>query len=161
LKDGKYIHFSTTEFYDYNIPIDSAMFTLDNIPSDVMLIDEVTQEVGLVQGDLTNEEIAVKVVRQFFEALIARDYAKAGRMFGGVPAERVQKKYGHIKFMRIVSLGKPNLNPLSRELKVPFVVEIEENGIITKWKTKYNYIPVRQVHGQPDRWATTGAPLGI
>jgi hypothetical protein len=161
LKDGEYVHFSTIEFYDYNIPIDSAMFTLDNIPSDVTLIDEFAQEVGLVQGDLTDNEIAVEVVRQFFEALIAQDYAKAGRMFGGVPAERVQKKYGHIKFMRIVSLGKPTLNPLTRELKVPYVVEVEENGIVTEWKTKYNYIPVRQVHGQPGRWATTGGPLGI
>jgi len=161
LKDGEYIHFTTIEFYDYNIPIDSKMFTLDNIPSDAMRVDETTQEIGLLQGDLTDNEIAVEVVRQFFEALIARDYAKAGRMFGGVPGERVQKKYGHIRFVRIVSIGKPVLNPVTTELKVPYVVEVEENGIITEWKTKYNYIPVRQVHGQPGRWATTGGPLGI
>ena len=161
LKDGEYIHFSTIEFYDYNIPIDSKVFTLDNIPSDAMRVDQTTQEIGLLQGDLTDNEIAVEVVRQFFEALIARDYAKAGRMFGGVPAERIQKKYGHIKLIRIVSIGKPVLNPATAELKVPYVVEIEENGVITEWKTKYNYIPVRQVHGQPGRWATTGGPLGI
>ena len=161
LKDGEYIHFSTIEFYDYNIPIDSKVFTLDNIPSDAMRVDQTTQEIGLLQGDLTDNEIAVEVVRQFFEALIARDYAKAGRMFGGVPAERIQKKYGHIKLIRIVSIGKPVLNPATAELKVPYVVEIDENGIITEWKTKYNYIPVRQVHGQPGRWATTGGLLGI
>ena len=161
LKDGEYINFSTTEFYDYNIPIDSKVFTLDNIPSDAMRIDQTTQEIGLLQGDLTDNEIAVEVVRQFFEALIARDYAKAGRMFGGVPAERIQKKYGHIKLIRIVSIGKPVLNPATAELKVPYVVEIEENGVIKEWKTKYNYIPVRQVHGQPGRWATTGGLLGI
>ncbi len=161
LKDGEYIHFSTTEFYDYNIPIDSKVFTFDNIPSDAMRIDQTTQEIGLLQGDLTDNEIAVEVVRQFFEALIARDYAKAGRLFGGVPAERIQKKYGRIRLIRIVSIGKPVLNPLTTELKVPYVVEIEENGVITEWKTKYNYIPVRQVHGQPGRWATTGGLLGI
>jgi hypothetical protein len=161
LKDGKYIHVSTVEFYDYDIPIDSKMFTLDNIPSDAMLVDQTTQEIGLLQGDLTDNEIAVEVVRQFFEALIAQDYAKAGQMFGGVPADRIQKIYGRIRFIRIVSLGEPVLNPVTAELKVPYVVEIEENGVITKWKTKYNYIPARQVHGQPGRWATTGAPLGI
>jgi len=150
------------EYYDYNQPIAAEMFVLeDEIPPDAMRVNETTQEIGLLQGDLTDKEIAAEVVRQFFEALIARDYAKAGRLFGGVPAERIQKKYGHIRFIRIVSLGKPTLNPLTRELKVPYVVEIEENGIITEWKTKYNYIPVRQIHGQPGRWATTGAPLGI
>ncbi len=161
LKDGEYIHFLTVEFYDYNIPIDSKVFTIDNIPSDAMRVDETTQEVGLVQGDLTDEEIAVEVVRQFFEALIARDYAKAGQMFGGAPAERIQKKYGHIKFIRIVSIGKPVFDPVTTALNVPYVVEVEENGIITEWKTKHNYIPVRQVHGQPGRWKTIGGPLGI
>ena len=34
LKDGEYVHFSTVEFYDYNIPIDSQMFTFDNLPDD-------------------------------------------------------------------------------------------------------------------------------
>jgi len=161
LKDGEYIPLSTVEFYDYDIPIDSKVFTLDDVPSDVMRVDQTTQEIGLLQGDLTDNEIAVEVVRQFFEALIARDYAKAGRLFGGVPAERIQKKYGRIRLIRIVSIGKPVLNPLTTELKVPYVVEIEENGVITEWKTKYNYIPVRQVHGQPGRWATTGGLLGI
>jgi hypothetical protein len=126
-----------------------------------MRVDQIAQEIGLPQGDLTDNEIAVEVVRQFFEALIAQDYAEAGRLFGGVPAERMQKKYGHIKFVRIVSLGEPVLNPPTRELRVPYVVEIEENGAITRWKTKYDFVPVRQVHGQPGRWATTGAPLGI
>ena len=162
LKDGKYIHDSTVEFYDYNMPIDSKMFTLDNIPSDAMRVDETTQKVGLLQGDLTDNEIAVKVARQVFEALIARDYAKVGRLLGGVPAERIQKKYGRIRFIRIVSIGEPALNPATTELNVPYVVEIEENGIITEWKTKkHDYIPVRQLHGQPGRWTTTGGPLGI
>ncbi|UCG59794.1 MAG: hypothetical protein JSU70_09790 [Phycisphaerales bacterium] len=161
LRGGKYIHFSTAEFYDYDKPIDPKMFTLDDVPSDAMRVDQIAQEIGLPQGDLTDNEIAVEVVRQFFEALIAQDYAEAGRLFGGVPAERMQKRYGHIRFVRIVSLGEPVLNPATAELKVPYVVEIEENGVITKWKTKYSYVPVRQVHGQAGRWATTGAPLGI
>ncbi|MHC4639707.1 MAG: hypothetical protein ACYTBV_19750, partial [Planctomycetota bacterium] len=45
LKDGEYIPFITIEFYDYNIPIDSKVFTLDNIPSDAIRIDETAQEI--------------------------------------------------------------------------------------------------------------------
>ncbi len=160
-KDGQYTHLSTVEFYDHDIPIDSKMFTFDNIPSDAIRIDETTQQVGLLQGDLTDNEIAVEVVRQVFEALIAQNYEEVGRLFGGVPAERVRKKYGSIRFMRIVSLGEPVLNPVTAELKVSYVVEVEENGIITEWKTKHNYITVRQVPGQPGRWALTGARLVI
>ena len=160
-KDGEYQYQSVLELNGYNQPIDAKVFALDDVPADVIRLDQTTQEVGLEQGNLTDEEVAAEVVRKFFEALIARDYAKAGRMFGGVPGERVQKKYGHIRFIRIVSIGKPVLNPATNELKVPYVVEVEENGIITEWKTKNNYIPVREVHGQPGRWATTGGPLGI
>lgn len=39
LKDGEYVHFSTVEFYDYNIPIDSNMFTFDNLPEDVLRME--------------------------------------------------------------------------------------------------------------------------
>ncbi len=159
LKDGEYIHFSTVEFYDYNIPIDSKMFTLDNIPSDVMLMDETTQEVGLVQGDLTDEEIAVEVIRQFLQALIEKDYAKAGRMWGGVPADRMKKAYGQITFIRIISIGEPVLKPQMGGLYVPCTVEIEENGKISQWQPKHSY--VRQVHGQPGRWKITGGFRGI
>jgi len=159
LKDGEYIHFSTIEFYDYNIPIDSAMFTFDNLPDDVMRMDQTTQEVGLVQGDLTNEEIAVEVIRQFLQALIAKDYAKAGRMWGGVPAERMKKAYGQIRFIRIISIGEPEPRPKMSALYVPCTVEIEENGKISQWHPEHSY--VRQVHGQPERWEIIGGFRGI
>ena len=159
LKDGEYIHFFTVEFYDYNIPIDSQMFTFDNLPDDVMRMDQTTQEVGLVQGDLTNEEIAVEVIRQFLQALIAKDYAKAGRMWGGVPAERMKKAYGQIRFIRIISIGEPEPRPKMSALYVPCTVEIEENGKISQWHPEHSY--VRQVHGQPERWEIIGGFRGI
>jgi hypothetical protein len=159
LKDGKYIPFSTVEFYDYNMPIDSKMFTLHNIPSDVMLMDETTQHVGLVHGDLTDEEIAVEVIRQFLQALIDKDYDKAGKMWGGVPAERMQKTYGQIKFIRIISIGLPEPRPEMGGLYVPCTVEIEEDGKISQWHPEHSY--VRKVHGQPERWKITGGFRGI
>ena len=159
LKDGKYIHFSTVEFYDYNIPIDSKMFTLDNIPDDAIRIDQVSQEVGLAQGGLSDKDIAKEVIRQFLEALIERDYARAGRLFSGTPAERMEKTYGQIRFIRIISIGEPVPKPQMGGLYVPCTVEIEENGEISQWQPKHSY--VRQVHGQPDRWEITGGFRGI
>jgi hypothetical protein len=159
LKDGEYYHEATIEYYDYNQPIDAKMFTLDNLPDDVMKIDQTTQGVGLAQGNLTDKEIAVEVVHQFLEALINKDYAKAGRLFSGVPAERMQKTYGQIRFIRIISIGEPTKHALTGELKVPCKIEIERDGQITIWEPEHSY--VRQVHGQPNRWEITGGFLGI
>ena len=44
LKDGDYILTNIGEFYDYNQPIDPAMFTLDNVPKDVMRINQITND---------------------------------------------------------------------------------------------------------------------
>ncbi len=159
LKDGEYILFSTIDFYDYNIPIDSKMFTFDNIPDDVMRMDQTTQEVGLAQGDLTDKEIAVEVIRQFLQALIEEDYSEAGRMFSGVPAKRMKRAYGQIRFIRIISIGEPQPNTRMSCLYVPCTVEIEENGKISQWHPEHSY--VRQVHGQPERWEIIGGFRGI
>ena len=156
LKDGEYVHFSTIEFYDYNIPIDSAMFTLDNIPSDAMQLDQTTQEIGLIQGDLTNKEIAVKVVREFYEALIVKDYAKAGQISGGAPAAKMQERWQNINVLRIISISEPIPHPYPRVggFQVHCEVEIEKDGVKSIMKP---YGPgVRPVHGQPHRWNIHG-----
>ncbi|MHC4560850.1 MAG: zf-HC2 domain-containing protein [Planctomycetota bacterium] len=159
LEDGEYQKVITTEYYDYNQPIASEMFTLDDVPDDAMRVDETTQEVGLLQGDLTDNEIAVEVVRRFLEALIEEDYAEAGRMFSGVPAERIKRTYGDTRFIRIISIGEPTKVPVMKALKVPCKIEIEEDGQVSVWEPEHSY--VRQVHGQPERWAINGGFYGI
>ena len=159
LEDGEYHKMITVEYYDYNQPIASEMFTLDDVPDDAMRVDETTQEVGLLQGDLTDNEIAVEVVRRFLEALIEEDYADAGRMWGGVPADRMKKAYGQTRFIRIISFGEPTKVPEMRALKVPCKIEIEEEGQVSVWEPEHSY--VRQVHGQPERWAINGGFYGI
>ena len=159
LEDGEYHKVMTSEYFDYNIPIDAAMFTFSDIPDDVMQLDQTTQEVGLAQGQLTDKEIAAEVIRQFLEALIAQDYAKAGKLFSGVPAERMEKAYGQIRFIRIISIGEPVPHSVTGGLYVPCTVEIEENGEISQWQPEHSY--VRQVHGQPDRWEIIGGFRGI
>lgn len=157
LKDNEYKQISLMEFYDYNIPIDPEMFDLDNeLPADVIRVDQTTQEVGLVQGDLTDEEIASEVARQFFEALIAKDYAKAGKLLVGMPAKNVQQMFGKFNCIRIISIGSvaPHPNPRTKGLIVPCIVEIEKDGQISEWKL--DRLGVRQVYNQPGRWTIFG-----
>jgi len=156
LKDGKYQYTGVMEFYDYNQPIEVKMFDLDSeVPSDIMRVDQTTQEVGLVQGQLSNEQIAVEVARQFFQALIDKDYDKASKLYEGVPASTMQKGFGRINFIRIVSIGKPTPHPIpaTHFLCVPCKIEIEANGV----KTTKEFVPnIREVYNKPGRWTVGG-----
>jgi len=157
------------EYYDYNQPIAAEMFALeDEIPADAMRVDQTTQDIGLAQGDLTDQETGVELIRQFLQALIEQDYAKAGKLWGGVPAERMKKAYGQIRFIRIISIDKPVPCGESGQcgddhyctgVHVTCEVEIEENGKISLWKPRC--VAVRQVHGQPDRWQIISGFRGI
>ena len=153
LTNGDYQKMGTIKYFDYNQPIDSSVFVL-NIPTDAMRIDQTAQEVGLLQGQLTDKEIAVEVVRQFFEALISHDYVKAGQIYEGIPAQQMEQIFGKSKYLRIVSIGEPTPSMLTGGYKVPCVVEVERDGTVTQWSP---YGPfVRQVHGQPGRWTICG-----
>ena len=156
LKIGEYQYLSLMEFYDYNKPIEAKVFTLNEVPDEVVRIDQTTQEVGLAQGNLTDEEVAVEVVRKFFEALIAKDYARAGQLLEGAPADFIQKDFGQIKFLRIISVGPaaPHPIPETKGLNVPCTVEIDKDGEIIQWKRER--IGVRQVYNQPNRWTIFG-----
>lgn len=158
LKDGKYQYVERIEYYDYNQLIEAEMFSLDNddIPADVMRIDQTTQEIGLEQGKLTDKEIAVKVVREFYEALIAKDYAKAGQLYGGVPADKMRERWEELNVVRIISIGEPIPHPYPGVggFQVHGEIEIEKDGIKSILKP---YGPgVRPVRGQSHRWNIHG-----
>ena len=158
LKDGKYQYVERIEYYDYNQLIDPEMFSLDNddIPADVTRIDRTTQEIGLEQGNLTDKEIAVKVVREFYEALIAKDYAKAGKLYGGVPADKMRERWEELNVVQIISIGEPIPHPTPRVggFQVPCKIEIERDGAKSIYEP---YGPgVRKVRGQPNRWNIHG-----
>lgn len=155
LKDGQYEFLSRIKYLDYNQPINPEVFVLD-IPADAMRIDQTTQEIGLARGDLTAEEISVKVVREFIEALIAKDYEAAGRLYEGVPATKMEEIFGGGSFLQIVSISEPTKDRLPGEIgfRVPCKIEIEKDGVISVWEP---YGPfVRPVYGQPDRWGLFG-----
>jgi hypothetical protein len=158
--DGQFVYDGRQENYDYNVEIAPEMFVLDDeVPADVMRVDQVTQAVGLAQGTLTDEQAVVETVRQFFEALKAGDYAKAGMMFGGIPAEKTKEFFGGMKVVAIVSIGepKPFPNPAVGGYVVSCKVELEDADGSTSVR-EFSHIAVRPVdkNQYPDRWNIHG-----
>ena len=153
---GEYELIDWIEFYDYNQQIDPAIFVFDDLPSNIKQIDQTTQDIGLEQGNLSDEKIAVKVVREFYEAVIAKDYAKAGLIYGNSPAAMIEEMFKELKIFRIISIDepKPYPSPGIGGFMVPCKLEIEKNGIKSVYEP---YGPgVRAVHGQPNRWNIHG-----
>jgi hypothetical protein len=158
--EGEYVYDGRQELSDYNVEIAPEMFALDDeVPADVMRVDQVVQVVGLAQGTMSDEEVAVETVRQFFEALKAGDYETAGLLMGGIPAEKIQEWFGRMKIVGIVSIGEPqpHSNPGVGGFVVPCKVEME-NPDGTRFTKQYPGVCVRpvDVRMQPDRWNIHG-----
>jgi hypothetical protein len=152
LKNGEYQYDGTIELDEYNQSTNAQMFDLQNeVPSDVTHIDMTSNDVGMDQRQLSDEEVAVKVVRQFLKCLIAEDYTGAGRLFL-IPAKQLQQQFGRVKFLRIVSIGPavPNPELETNGFNVPCTIEIEENG--KRITPTLEGIKVQQLRNQPSRW---------
>ncbi|MFC1783724.1 hypothetical protein ACFL02_09105, partial [Planctomycetota bacterium] len=65
LKDNQYVLKQRLIYLQYNQTFDPEIFIL-NPPDDVERLDSTSPEIGLAQGDMTAEEVAVELVRQFF-----------------------------------------------------------------------------------------------
>ena len=176
LRDGRYELKSSQLYLEYNEPIDPEMFVLE--PPEEVELEDLTKGIGMPQGDMTDAEAAKEVVRQYIEALIAKDYEKASKLYNGRPAdelgERVQKL--KIKYLRFIAVGEPVPKPerAARAFGVPFAHIIEtadgRREISGPWGglewsaeneanldlTKHRQAMVRPVVGQPDRWVIIG-----
>jgi hypothetical protein len=148
-EDGEYRLLGRRSFLDYNKPFDPEVFTLQ-LPADVMRVDQTTQKVGLEKGDMTDEQAAVEIVRQFWEAVGKKDYATAGQLYEGIPAEKIKEAFAKTDSVRILSLGKPypHANPATRFLCVPYEVE-QQNG--AEKLTIKGTANVREVYNHPER----------
>ena len=157
LNGQDYVVTNAMEISGYNEPIDENVFTLGDLPKDVFVLDQVNQEIGLAQGNLSDDEIVVEVATQFFQALIDEDYAKAGLLMGGIPPERIKTIFHVVKFVRIVSIGKvvPHSNPLTRGLSISCEIEMEHAETGERMTETINP-GIRKVHGSPDRWTIFG-----
>jgi hypothetical protein len=132
LKDGEYEYEGVTKYYDYNVPIDAKMFSFDglsgDVKRDVKRIDTAVDDIGLAQGSLSDEEIAVKVVREYFDALIAS-------IGEPVPPSKPSKLF-------------------PKRLFVPYKIEIEKDGKKTSRERQQD---VRRVLGRRERWIIQGS----
>jgi hypothetical protein len=162
LKEGEYKYYWVITYHDYNVPIDDEMFSMDDeIPPDAECIRTATDDIGLPQGNLSDDEIAVEVVRQYLEAVIAEDFVRACQMWDLTPSRspaEIQSRLGGARVVRIVSIGEPEPHPRPSKLfpkmkEVPFTVEFEKNG--TKQLSKKR-AKVRPILGRRERWAVQG-----
>jgi len=102
----------TLKFSDYNQPIDQEMFTLDNdVPADARVADMTEVEAGLSQDGMTDQEIAEKVTTEFFEAVIARDFYKAGQLYLAAPDFLVEQALIGVNVLKIISVGPGHREP--------------------------------------------------
>lgn len=153
LVDDEYQYQSEMEFHDYNQPIEAEMFTLES-DDQTLMVDQATQDIGLAQGDLSDSEIAKKVVREFFEAWMANDYDKAGILMSGVSASMLEERMGNMNIVRIISMGEPVPHAQTGSLRVPCKIELERDGQTQILEPQGPF--VRQVDGDPERWTIIG-----
>ena len=137
------------ELLEYNQIIDANMFNPE-FPEGTITIDQVSQEVGLAQGDMSNEEAASETVRQALEAWAAADYARAGKLFGGAPPELLTEHHRSLQPISIISIDRPvpvqNIKPVFR---VKCTCEVKHDNQV---KTVSPTFTVIAVDGQPGRW---------
>jgi len=137
------------EVLEYNKTIDPRLID-PSLPEDTLIMDQVTQEVGMAQGDMSNEEVAVKIVREALDAWAKGDFAKAGKLCGGAPRRMLAEAYGHVRPVRIISIGPPEKIDFGEpRFWVPCQYEIERDGQPEITNQKFAALIV---DGRPGRW---------
>jgi hypothetical protein len=108
-----------------------------------------TAETGLPQGNLSDSEIAAKVAHEFLHAMVAKDFAKAGQLWGAFPEKELSKRMGKLE-TKVVSVGQPVKREASEGggFKVPCTIEM--NGVATF------ILAIRAEYNQPERWVIHG-----
>ena len=150
------------DYLDYNKEFDPKVFQPE-LPKDIITVDQTKtglNTIGLAKGDLTDDQIATKVAKEFFEALIAGDYQKAGQLLrGGIPGDILKQLFEQkqTKFLRIVEIGQPTKvhDPRSSVgiLGVRLKVEKETAG---KRTIEELSLQIRPLDKNSDRWNIYG-----
>ncbi|MHC4355935.1 MAG: hypothetical protein ACYS0H_24810 [Planctomycetota bacterium] len=161
MRDGQYQHEQTTEFFDYNQEIDPNMFNLDReLPETAFWIDQSDKEVGLAQGDMTDEEIVKEVTLQVLKAANAGDFNKVGQLYLGVPGFLIERLSVGGNELKIVSVGPVHADPDpdSNIVVCPCKTLGEEGGQYYEYDMK---IHVKPVSGRPGRWMICGTTTHV
>jgi hypothetical protein len=97
----------------------------------VMVSDQVNNEFGLRQGEMTDQQAAAEAVRVFWQALIDGDYQEAGTIYSGVSADKMKERFGRFKVIRVISMDEPStdaVTAMTSGFRVKSVVEVEVDG---------------------------------
>jgi hypothetical protein len=136
------------------------MFSLkDEVPKDVEAVNQLEQLIGIPQGSMTDEQAAAETVRQFFQALIDKDYKKAGQIFSGVSEEKAKEYFSKLNVSAIVSISSPIPSPMHGQhaYKVPCELEVTTpDGQKTTWKPYGPFVRSGDDEVHPDRWIIHG-----
>ncbi len=155
--EGNARYSSGIEVLEYNQPLDPKLFE-PNFPKDTIIVDQLSKEVGMAQGDLSDEEVASQLIRRTLEAWAVDDYDAAGLLFGGAPPEFFMQRASE-KPIGDVVVGQPEWMPLEPNrprfgLKCRYVAEREGRRA-----TIHVVYCVTTVAGQPGRWFVTPIKL--
>jgi hypothetical protein len=148
-REGKQVFHKGTEVLEYNEFMDPKLFKPD-FSEDTIVIDQVSQEVGMAQGEMTDKEAVVETLRQTLDALASEDYVAACKLCGGAPRRLIDKFFRQWRPVSTVSIGSPeyvkNVLPVYR---VKCTYDVERDGLA---ETVSPTFTVRVVSGQPGRW---------
>jgi hypothetical protein len=156
-------HQHSFEFSDYNIAVDESFFTLSEVPENVKRIKVpkydrdaryAPAEIGLVQDKLGDNEVAVELARHFIQAMIDKDYDKAGKLCKGTPADNADNLRCLIDnktFKKILCIEQPtrDANSSTKVLNVPCVVAAKWGNTMLVLQTN---IRVEPYTAYPNRW---------
>lgn len=146
--DGRTIHHGI-EVLEYNQTMDPRLFE-PNFPEGTLLMDQVTQEVGMARGDMPPEVFAVEIVHAALTAWAAGDYARASTLCGGAPAELLTERLKDMQPVGPISIGKPEpIHSMSSDFRVPCQYEVEHEGQL---EVVSPTLGVFAVSGHPGRW---------
>jgi hypothetical protein len=152
-QDGQYRQESRIELQEYNQPIEPKMFDLTSeVPANAERLDRSNTDLGLVQGQLSDEEVAVAVVRKFYESIQTGDYEAASRLVPVGDVAALKQQFTGAKILRIVSVGPATVlpEPGNKVMGVPCTIEFEADG--QKGSITLKGTTVQQLPMQPDRW---------
>jgi hypothetical protein len=138
------------EVLEYNQPFDPKLFR-PNFPVDTIIINQLSKEVGMAQGNLNMKDVASEILRRALKAWAADDYDTAGLLFGGAQKEFFMQR-AFLKPTGDIDIWKPIFDPIEPgrprfSLNCKYTTERE--GRRTTIKKRYW---VTTVDGQPGRW---------
>jgi hypothetical protein len=162
LRGKKFEHLKTLEYFDYNQPIDEMMFTLDgDVSCDAKVVDMTDVEAGMLQGDMTDEEVANEVTKQFFEAVIDKDFYRAGQLYLAAPDFLVEQAFMGANVVKIISMGiahrdpDPDSNKMNTSCK--FLIELGGQY----YEINAFNINVAKADEETNCWIMTGISIAV